>query len=211
MFSEGMPAISGKWLNKRTGKQIMVRDSIIDGDNMMILSDIGQISMDEFSRDYIQVSEDIYDNSGKAIGKANDGGIIDIPTKQQKPQSKPQDITELIDIDPDSIPKKKSPKKKEVVEETKPTEVKNQSVQQTSKNVDTIKNGEIIGKVFTKIKTKPNISISIDWNEFPKQEISTLTNFLDVDKNDIAKYIRETYMNDDMLIKLIEEFIDKME
>lgn len=217
MFSEGMPAISGKWLNKRTGNQIMVRDSIIDGDNMMILSDIGQISMDEFSRDYIQVSEDIYDNSGKAIGKANDGGIIDIPTKQPNIQTKPQDITELIDIDPDSIPKKKSPKKKDVVEETKQTEVKNQSVQQTSKNGDTIKNADtiknidIIGKVFTKIKTKPTISISIDWNEFPKQEISTLTNFLDVDKTEIAKYIREYYMNDAMLIKLIEEFIDNME
>ena len=207
MFNEGMPAISGKWLNKRTGNQITVRDSIIDGDNMMIMSDIGQISMDEFSRDYIQVSEDIYDNSGKAIGKANDGGMIDVPKKSTNIKTKPQDISELIDIDPDSIPKKRVVKKKIDLDEIQQNdEPAPKPVQQQP-----IKNGEIIAKVFTKIKSKPDISLSIDWDECPRQEISTLTKFLDVDKNDIAKYIRETYMNDDMLIGLIEQFIDRME
>ena len=60
--------ISGRWLNKRTGQTINIRNSVMDGDNMIIITDKGQISMTEFSRDYIQASDDIYDETGKVIG-----------------------------------------------------------------------------------------------------------------------------------------------
>lgn len=60
--------ISGRWLNKRNGQMINIRNSVMDGDNMIIITDKGQISMAEFSRDYIQASDDIYDETGKIIG-----------------------------------------------------------------------------------------------------------------------------------------------
>lgn len=60
--------ISGRWLNKRNGQVINIRNSVMDGDNMIIITDKGQISMTEFSRDYIQASDDIYDETGKVIG-----------------------------------------------------------------------------------------------------------------------------------------------
>ena len=59
--------ISGRWLNKRNGQIINIRNSVMDGDNMIIITDKGQISMTEFSRDYIQASDDIYDETGKII------------------------------------------------------------------------------------------------------------------------------------------------
>jgi hypothetical protein len=59
--------ISGTWMNKRTGQKVNVRQSVQDGDNMIIITDRGQISMDVFSRDYIQASDEIYDESGKVI------------------------------------------------------------------------------------------------------------------------------------------------
>ena len=65
----GGMGISGTWMNKRTGQKINVRQSIQDGDNMIIISDKGQISMDIFSRDYIQASDEVYDESGKVIDK----------------------------------------------------------------------------------------------------------------------------------------------
>ena len=37
---------------------------------MIIITDKGQLPMEIFSRDYIQVSDDIYDESGKVVGKA---------------------------------------------------------------------------------------------------------------------------------------------
>ena len=62
--------ISGTWMNKRTGQKVNVRQSIQDGDNMIIITDKGQISMDVFSRDYIQASDEVYDESGKVIDRA---------------------------------------------------------------------------------------------------------------------------------------------
>ena len=64
----GGMGINGTWINKRTGTKVNVRNSIMDGDNMIIITDRGQISMTEFSRDYIQASDEIYDSSGKVVG-----------------------------------------------------------------------------------------------------------------------------------------------
>lgn len=61
--------LTGKWMNKRTGKAVNIRQTIQDGDNMIIISDQGQIPMEVFSRDYVQVSDDIYDDSGKVVGR----------------------------------------------------------------------------------------------------------------------------------------------
>ena len=60
--------LTGKWMNKRTGKAVNIRQTIQDGDNMIIISDQGQIPMEVFSRDYVQVSDDIYNDSGKVVG-----------------------------------------------------------------------------------------------------------------------------------------------
>ena len=59
--------IAGYWMNKRTGQKVNVRQSVQDGDNMIIITDKGQISMEVFSRDYIQASDEIYDENGKVI------------------------------------------------------------------------------------------------------------------------------------------------
>lgn len=69
MPSDGGMGISGKWINKRTGQVVNVMNSVMDGDNMIIISDKGQISMSEFSQDYIQTSDEIYDEAGNLIGK----------------------------------------------------------------------------------------------------------------------------------------------
>lgn len=61
--------IKGKWTNRVTGQTVMVKDSVITDDDMaVILSDGSMIDMNTFSRDYIQMSDDIYDLNGKVIG-----------------------------------------------------------------------------------------------------------------------------------------------
>lgn len=66
--SDGM-GIKGQWINKRTGQTINVRNAVQDGNNMIIISDVGQIPMEVFSRDYIQGSNEIYNEQGQVIGK----------------------------------------------------------------------------------------------------------------------------------------------
>ena len=83
--NNGSMGISGIWMNKRTGQKVNVRQSIQDGDNMIIITDKGQISMEVFSRDYIQASDEIYDESGK---------IID-----NKPMEMDEDLSAIMDYE----------------------------------------------------------------------------------------------------------------
>jgi len=62
--------IEGIWMHRQTGQKIRINQTVQDGDNMIIITDKGQLPMEIFSRDYIQVSDDIYDESGKVVGKA---------------------------------------------------------------------------------------------------------------------------------------------
>lgn len=109
----GGAMISGKWINKRTGKVINVRDSFIDDMNKMtLMTDQGQMSMDEFTKYYVQASDEVYDMSGKVIDTkavtAEEIGVeTDLvadpiefnPTISQpiQPVSKPVNNYELID------------------------------------------------------------------------------------------------------------------
>jgi len=168
----GGEMITGKWINKLTGKTINVRNTIIDGDNLIIISDAGQITMDEFSRNYIQASDEIYDESGKVIGKEKlNFGPIEQPTMIQNNNK-----------------------------------TSNQQVSKTPQENETTK---LIKKMFSKIDSSPEISINIDWKNFPKEQLNTLINFLDVDINEISKYITKNYINTSSLSLLVKDFLDE--
>ena len=72
MYDMGMmegPSIEGKWFNKRTGRTITVKDMMMSYEGMQIFTTDNQlIDGDEFSRDYIQCDDTVYDNNGNATG-----------------------------------------------------------------------------------------------------------------------------------------------
>ena len=72
MYDMGMmegPSIEGKWYNKRTGKTITVKDMMMSDEGMQIFTTDNQlIDGDEFSRDYIQCDDTVYDTNGNATG-----------------------------------------------------------------------------------------------------------------------------------------------
>lgn len=166
----GGEMITGQWINKRTGKTINVRNTIIDGDNMIIISDAGQIGMEEFSRDYIQASDEIYNEDGKVIG-------------HEKMNFSPMEIENTIT----------RPIKKEVA---KKKEVESES-------------DKIIRKMFSKILSAPKINISIDWIDFPKEQLKTLIDYLDVSMDDISRYIIKNYMNESDIAIVLKEVLEE--
>jgi hypothetical protein len=105
--------LSGKWMNKRTGQYINIRQTIQEGDNMIIISDKGQIPMDVFSRDYLQVSDDIYDEQGKIIGNEapkiqnnDDLGAIEEYEKMYGVDSLTPQVQQSVTINNEQIIKK---------------------------------------------------------------------------------------------------------
>jgi len=165
----GGEMISGKWINKLTGQTVTIRNTIIDGDNMVIITDAGQIDMNEFSSNYIQASDEIYNEEGKVIGR-------------EEMEFQPMyDVTSVNNI----------------------IERKSKAHQQPKESEEL----KIIKKVFSKIESTPSISMDIQWDDFPKDQLDTLINFLDISINDISKYIVKTYMDTSSISLLVTEFL----
>lgn len=166
----GGEMITGKWINKLTGKVINVRNTIIDGDNLIIISDAGQITMDEFSRNYIQASDEIYDEGGKIIGR------------------------EKLEFNP--------------IEQS-PIYNDNNKTVQSYKQVNESETLKIVKKMFSKIESTPSVTIDVQWDDFPKEQLNTLINFLDIELDEIAEYITKTYINTSSISLLVKEFLKK--
>lgn len=182
--------ISGKWINKNTGNIINVRDSIIDGDNMIIISDHGEISMEIFSRDYLQVSDEIYNESGQVIDNSNVTLNEINVSKMEMPKVDMSNFDAL----------------EEIKVQEKPIIKKNQIV---SSSPTSINNFELIDKLFKKKNYNPVININIESEGFPKEELSLLMNIYDVKKEDISKYILQEYIHPENMIDSISTFLDK--
>lgn len=181
--------ISGKWTHKLTGNVINVRDSVIDGDNMIIISDQGQIDMNDFSQYYIQTSDEIYDESGKVIDKKP------VKFEEIKYQNQPAYQYSNAFINNEYIKEKVSNDKDIVVSSPVKEELKG--------------NFDLIDKLFKKKNYKPIISINIDSNNFPINELKMLMDIYDVDSVDIANYLLKEYINQDSIRESVLNYVNK--
>lgn len=211
MPPEGMNnMVSGKWIDKRTGAVVNVRDSIIDGDNMIIITDRGHIPMMEFSDNYIQASEDLYDDKGNIIGKqeisSNEFQPVITPQKLKDIQKAKDDFNnEFISID--EFVNNENNIKNEIEQKASTVTIIQTPIEEHTENKQQIKNIDIIDKVFTKIKSKPELTVNIEWEDFPSEQINTLINYLDIDINDIASYILNKYMDNNIIVNCIKKKI----
>ena len=178
-------SISGKWINKMTGDVIQVVNNVIDGDDMILVTDKGTISMGEFSNNYIQASEDIYDENGKKIGTE------EIDTSQIL-----NNINNIKNFNKININNEFEP-----IEEIKPQEEK-KNVENTEINM--------LDKLFSKIKTDPEIKLTIKWEEFPKEEIKMLKTYFDITDENIGNYINNKYLKNDILNNAIGDFLKSL-
>ena len=189
--------VTGKWTNKRTGEQVMVRDSIMDGDGMSILLyDGSTLTMEEFSRDYIQISDEEYDMNGNVSNSAPSPGaagvsgrVIELNKQSTPPMNNPMPIVDDYYEAEEMVPTKSTP-----IKASKPT-------QPLSTNYD------LIDKVFK--STQPNIipELNLVCNDFPTNELVMLTNIFGVTLEEISQYIFEQYFNEEEMYKHISDYL----
>lgn len=165
MPSDGGMGISGKWINKRTGQIVNVMNSVMDGDDMIIISDKGQISMTDFSQDYIQTSDEIYDENGTVIGN------------------------EPVNYDDFKQIQEWEAQSKQTASDSMKNKAKDKETTQEDTNI------KIIKKVFDKLTSFPTITIDVKWDDFPEAQIHTLVDYLDINIDDISTYIIQKYGN----------------
>lgn len=193
-------SISGKWTNIHNGQEIFVRDSFIDGDNMIVRTIDGNIiSMAEFSNNYVQSQE---------VDEATARSVIQQPVAPQSYGDIKPDFGEKVILKND---------------DTKDNNIKPSNLDQVSQYVENHKEDKVedkledklfrkktlIGKIFEKISTKPNINLTFDWTEYPEKEMSMLMEYFDVSNDDIANYIYKTYFNENIIKESILKLIQK--
>lgn len=172
--------ISGTWMNKYTGDIVRVHNNIIDGDQMILITDKGQITMNEFSDNYIQASEDIYNDQGQIIDhapvaideiKISQPSILDIPIGMTT-----SNYTQVI--------------KENNTEKNKQTEEP--------------ESFKILDKFFNKIDNKENlITIDIDFNILPKEKLETIVDYMDISVEELSQYIAKKIVNTENLPNII--------
>lgn len=193
-------SISGKWTNIHNGQEIFVRDSFIDGDNMIVRTIDGNIiPMTEFSNNYVQSEE---------VDEATARSVIQQPVAPQSYGDIKPDFGEKVILKND---------------DTKDNNIKPNNLDTTSQYVENHKEDKaedkledklfrkktMIGKIFEKISTKPNINLTFDWTEYPEKEMSMLMEYFDVSNDDIANYIYNTYFNENIIKESILKLIQK--
>lgn len=182
-------SINGKWMNKLTGDIINVRDNIIDGDQMILITDKGQLSMSEFSRNYIQASEEIYDEHGKVIGKeAVDTADIVVNNIVDNDNDFP-----VIDVTTISEPP--------IIDHTRRPDF--------NTNQSNISNAYLlIDKIFKKKNLSPKITINIECDNFPSDELNMIIDYFDVSNNDVSDWMQQNFVSKKDIDNSISEFLD---
>lgn len=181
---------AGKYIHKSTGKIIHVRDSFQDGDNLVIMSDQGQLSMKEFG-EYFQVEE---------------GEEMYIPNIQDlygnnTPVNKNQLLAQINQgLDPEDRIKLDT--------EQKTTQI-NKTSQINNSSVSSNKNYDLIKKVFEKYPIERTISFEIVENEWPFKEFSMLVNILDVPVKDICNYVIDNFFDKEHLVESLSEYFEE--
>lgn len=191
----------GEYFNKFSGDRVFVKDCIIDGDNMLLMTDKGQITMNEFSDTYIQMG-DVTENF--------------IPPKQQTSSfvgdMNEQDLSILKNI---NNPNKPTPPQKNIVKSTEQPKINNEHNQESTADI-VVKEKQItnssymISKIIDKTiedGNKPKVNIDIDWTNFPTSEIKMLVDYFDVSIDDISNYLYNNIFNEEYIKKNISEFL----
>ena len=172
--------ISGAWMNKYTGDIVRVHNNIIDGDQMILITDKGQINMNEFSDNYIQASEDIYNDQGQIIDHAP-VAIDEIKISQPSILDIPIGMTT-----------------------SNHTQVIKENNTEKNKQTEEPESFKILDKFFNKIDNKENlITIDIDFNILPKEKLETIVDYMDISVEELSQYIAKKIVNTENLPNII--------
>lgn len=198
-----MEGIAGPWIDRRTGKTVIVRDAIEDGDQMIIISSVGQIPAEVFQNYFVKTSEEEYSAESLGISKEVTGSEL----VQQINRGLDSDLqikqTNQITLD--------TPIGGSTTETTRtePQQVTQSPIIETKQEnkVSESQNINLIKKVFEKHKNEPTINFNINIDEWPVAQLKMLISVFDVSFDEISDYIINEYLTPKILKEYFSEYL----
>ena len=184
--SGGVPQITGKWYNKRTGQTIFVRDAYFMDDGMQVQTSTGDfIDGQTFSNEYIQIDEqNIYDESGKIVSTDANIDFESMFGNSNNQQYNNSNVNVAIDLNEPEVINNTINTTIETTLLPNETDINNVQSENTSK-IDKYKL-DILDKFFNSFKELPEIKFSVKWNKLPEYEINLMKTVFNVSEDDIA-------------------------
>ena len=182
----GAPEIKGTWISKKTGAEVQVRDCIIAENGMSVmLSDGRMIDMDEFSTEFYQISDDIYDSNGNIIGKADGNNPVPVPPYNPGP-GECQPPHHHHPVPP--CPPKPHPECPVDVEK---------------------KHMNMVTDVFSKVNPVPEVTCgsTLTINNAPLSQLQMLIDIFGVHIEDIAIYLYQNYYTPEKVISYLKKVL----
>lgn len=191
--------ITGKWINRLTGDTITVRNTFIDGDNMIILTADGrQISMNEF-QNYIQMGDDEYDTNGHKIGSSSTGigNIMEIEKERRVTLGHNNNISKKVIDNSFEDPFEKQ------IDKGREQKIKKKVTKEISESE------KLLNKLFEKINLDVDVKIDLNCTNFPTKELNMLQMIYDVTIEDISNYIIKNVINEEAFRSAVSTYIKK--
>lgn len=186
---DGGPQISGRWFNPKTGLVVNVRDALVEGDTMYVITDKGRFTMDVF-QDFIQ-DEGAVSNPQASVSPA--------PAPVVAPSVQPV-ILDEIKPDTDIY----------VDKNIQPNQQKSSdNILSSAKITQLDDHQKIIDNIFRKGNINLKLNFSIESDNFPVDELKMLKKYFDINNDDIALYISNNYITQTKIKDNIKAYVDK--
>lgn len=199
--------ITGWWENIKNGHRLYIKDSVIDGDDMNLITNEGIFPLNDVMNSYVQcLDEDIPQSEINKINDTNKklenvfeempytGNIsLDTPLSDDILSGK-NDINDKIRVDENAVTTEK------IVD-------KNENTIQIKEDSNDFKD-IIIKKV---IENSPGLilSLSVNWENMPKSELRMLHNMFNITSEDISNYIiKNITPSDDMVYEMFKNILN---
>lgn len=199
---DGGPMITGRWTNVRTGDEVVVRDSFMDGDDMVIFTTDGrQFTLDQF-QDFVQMSDEEYDEHGNVLSSSSSTPNKPVTPKNDTP--KLDAATIFAGMDEDKGPFIKTASSEPV---TAAFDIVDGIIDKPVEPTNTNRGGlDAASKVISKASC-PKFKIALEWPDFPIKELNMCKEFFDTTNDDIIKAIVERHCNEHMLEEAMIEWL----
>lgn len=198
-----MEGIAGPWIDRRTGKTVIVRDAIQDGDQLIIISSVGQIPSEVFQNYFVQISEEEYSAASLGISKEVTGSELvqqinrGLDSELQIKQTNQITLDTPIGGSTTETTRTEPPQ----VTQSPIIETKQENIVSESQNINLIK------KVFEKHTNEPTINFNINIDEWPVAQLKMLISVFDVSFDEISDYIINEYLTPKILKEYFSEYL----
>ena len=197
--------ITGTWVNRITGDKIIVRSTVIDGDDMLIIcADGRQLKMSEF-QNYIQMSDENSNGNDTSVSLDDIRGlekerrvVVATNNRQALYYDNPYEFNNHYDSGIQYTTNNHEPYR-EFIEKPQ-IEEKPKQVSESEK---------LLNKLFEKIELDAELKVDLNCINFPSKELNMLRAIYDVTAEDISDYIVNHIINIDVFKSAVTQYVNE--